>query len=265
MNIATESASQSAIEVTLSLGEWTIAALLVTTLIAVHLIAPRVARLPAQTQDRLASIGGGAAVAYVFVHLMPELAEGGKALTDLPLTDYAPTPLVESGLFLLALVGMVILYSVEIVNDSGKTSNKLKYNVHLLAFAVINMLYAYTMPSLLTTGIDYAIVFTFVIAMHALLGDRILARTHPNHFTHQDRWVGILGAIVGFALALFVTPLSDLALAIPTALLGGGLLMTTFREELPAASKARLLWFLIGAGVITALLLVATAISAAQQ
>ena len=256
--------ASGAAEVSLSIGEWVIAGVLVASLIVVHLIAPWVARLPSRTQDRLASIGGGAAVAYVFVHLLPELAEGGKALTDLPLTDYAPTPLVESGLFLLALVGMVILYSVEIVNDSGKASSRLKYNVHLVAFALINVLYAYTMPSLLTTGIDYAVLFTFVIAMHALLGDRILARTHPSHFNHQDRWVGIVGVLVGFALALFVTPLSDLALAIPTALLGGGLLMTTFREELPAASKARLPWFLMGAGVITGLLLIATAISASQ-
>ena len=44
-------------------------------------------------------------------------------------------------------------------------------------------------------------------------------------------------------------------------LFGGGLLMTTFREELPVASKARLLWLLAGVIGMSALLLGAVTIS----
>lgn len=237
--------------------EWAIAAGLAASLVVVHLIAPRIARLPGNAQARLASVGGGVAVAYVFVQLLPELAEGGRSLTDLPIADYAPTPIIESGLFLIALAGMLIVYSLDVVADSGRGSTRWLYRVHMLAFAAINAMYAYTMPSLLTTGVDYAVLFTVAIAAHTLLVDRTLARAHPDLFRHEDRWIGILGVVVGLTIAAVFPPVDELTLAVATALLGGGLLMTTFREELPVASKARLAWLLGGAAVMTALLLAA--------
>lgn len=247
---------------TLSFEQWLIAGVLAVVLVIIHLIAPRVARMGDQTQLRLASIGGGVAVAYVFVQVMPELADGGRSLSDLQISDFAPTPIVESGLFLIALIGMLVIYSLDVVADSGRGSSRMLYRVHMGVFALINAIYAYTMPSLLTTGVDYAVLFTLAIGAHTLLVDRTLARSHPDLFSHQDRWIGILGVIIGFAFAAVFPPVQELTLAVATALLGGGLLMTTFREELPVASKARLIWLLSGAAVMTALLLAAVTISA---
>jgi hypothetical protein len=235
--------------------EWVIAGALAGALVVVHLVAPRVARLPGVAQDRLASVGGGVAVAYVFVQLLPELAEGGRSLSDLPIADFAPTPVVESGLFLVALIGMIVIYSLDVVAEEGHGSRRWLYRAHMAVFAVMNAIYAYTMPSLLTTGFDYAVLFTIAIAAHTLLVDRTLARAHPDLFRREDRWIGIAGVAFGFALAAVFPPVSEVTLAVTTALLGGGLLMTTFREELPVASKARLLWLLGGAAVMTVLLL----------
>jgi hypothetical protein len=255
-------ASGAGIDVSsLSAGQWVIAAALALVLVIVHLIAPWVARLPGSTQDRLASIGGGVAVAYVFVQLLPELAEGGRSLTDLPISDYAPTPVIESGLFLVALIGMIAIYSLDVLADNGRGSTRWLYGVHMAVFALINAIYAYTMPSLLTTGIDYAVLFTLAIGAHVLLVDRTLARAHPDLFRHEDRWIGIAGVVIGFGLAAVFPPVNELTLATTTALLGGGLLMTTFREELPVASKARLLWLLAGVIGMSALLLGAVTIS----
>ena len=47
----------------------------------------------------------GAGMAYVFVHLLPELASHGKALSDAPgMETFAPTPITEALLFLISLV-----------------------------------------------------------------------------------------------------------------------------------------------------------------
>ncbi len=55
-------------------------------LAAVHLAAPAWNRRPAASSRAAASFGGGIAVAYVFLHLLPELAAGneeiGEALAD---------------------------------------------------------------------------------------------------------------------------------------------------------------------------------------
>ena len=45
-------------------------------------------------------------------------------------------------------------------------------------------------------------------------------------------------------------------LALATAFLGGGLLMTVFREEFPAANSTRLLWFPAGSGGMLILLII---------
>jgi hypothetical protein len=102
---------------------------------------------------------------------------------------------------------------------------------------------------------------TSVLFAHILLADRALARAHPLQFKHETRWFGIGAIVLGLAAAYFLPPASDIVLGIATAFLGGGLLMTTFREELPSASRARLPWFLLGTAVMTGLLLAALAIS----
>ncbi len=52
---------------------------LVGVLAALHLASPHLRRLPFVPEPALASFAGGLAVAYVFVHLLPELAEHQEA------------------------------------------------------------------------------------------------------------------------------------------------------------------------------------------
>ena len=241
--------------------DWLIAIVLAASLAAAHLSASKVAGLKERTQDTLASLGGGVAVAYVFVHLMPELATGGKELSDANVVSFAPTPVAEALLFLVALVGLVLFFVLDVRAEEGRVSSVSAYRIHLVSFAIISGLYAYTMPSLVSTGWDYAVLLTTVLFAHILLADRALARAHPHQFKYETRWVGIAAIVIGLAAAYFLPPASDLVLAVATAFLGGGLLMTTFREELPSASRARLPWFLLGTAVMTALLLGVLAIS----
>ena len=95
---------------------WLVAALCVLAIGSCHWLAIWVASRPEQQQRRWASIGGGAGLAYVFVHLLPELASGGSELSDARgLIDYVPTPLVESLLFLVALCGVLVVFSLNVL------------------------------------------------------------------------------------------------------------------------------------------------------
>ena len=203
----------------------------------------------------LASLGGGTAVAYIFVHLMPELAVGGKSLTELNIAKYTPTPITEAALFLTAMVGMVVFFTLDVLAQQGKSSTRTNFTIHLIAFGVLSGLYAYTLPALVTTGWAYAALFTFVLAVHTLLADRTMARAHPRLFAHETRWVGVAGVAAGLACAILLPPANELVLATAIAFLGGVLLMVTFREELPQASRTRLPWFLGGLTLMTIVLL----------
>ena len=54
--------------------------------------------------------------------------------------------------------------------------------------------------------------------------------------------------------------ISDLHLAVATAFVGGGLLISVFREELPDAKHSSLSWFSMGLLTMMVLLLIATAL-----
>jgi len=241
-------------------ADWLIALALAITLAAAHFFAFRISTLPSKTQDVLASVGGGAAIAYVFIHLMPELAVGGRSLSELDIAKFAPTPITEAGLFLTAMIGMVTFFILDVRTEDGRLSTKISFRAHLASFASISAIYAYTLPSLVTTGWSYAALFTVVLAGHLLLADRALARAHPTQFEHETRWVGMAAVGAGFVAAFLLPPANDYLLAICTAFLGGVLLMTTFREELPTASRTRIPWFLSGLLVMGGLLLIVLAV-----
>lgn len=237
---------------------WIIASFCVSVIAGCHLLAGMVAARPEREQQRWASLGGGAGVAYVFLHLLPELAIGGKALSATPgMQTFATTPVIEALLFLVALLGVAFFFSMDVISNQYKKSNSMVALIHGLAFALINYLYAYTLPSLITTGRLYGLLFTVAISAHVLVADRTMARHHPRVYRRRFRWLGTTAVAVGYAHAALLHPISDFTLAIATAFLGGGLLISVFHEEIPSPSSTRLWWFLIGLGMMTILLLMA--------
>ena len=82
-------------------------------LAALHLLAPRIRKLPFVPEPVTASLAGGVAVAYVFLHLLPELAEGNERITAILGDEVPRSPLLELGIFFVALLGFLIFYGLE--------------------------------------------------------------------------------------------------------------------------------------------------------
>ena len=236
---------------------WFVATICVLIIASCHWYAVVLAGQSDSQQQRLASLGGGAGLAYVFVHLLPELASGGSELSEtIGMIPYAPSHLIEALLFLIALLGVLVVFSIDVLAQRQTFLFSISSWLHLSSFAAINYLYAYSLPSLIGTGIEYGILFTVAIAGHVLLADRFSVIHHPKRFRHRNRWIGSAALLLGLLNAFLFHPISDLTLALATAFLGGGLLMTVFREELPAANSTRLLWFLSGSGGMAILLII---------
>ena len=237
---------------------WISSILCVMVIASSHWLASKVANRPDREQVRWASFGGGAGMAYVFVHLLPELASHGQALSGAPVMEtFAPTPITEALLFLIALVGIMVTYSLDVLASHERQAGKVAGSLHTLNFAAISYLYAYSLPSLISTGLAYGVLFTIAISAHVLLADRTMAARHPTIFRTRMRWIGTAALILGLLHAALLHPVADLHLAIATAFLGGGLLMAVFREELPTVNRTRLGWFVAGTLSMTSLLLLA--------
>ena len=238
---------------------WILVALCVLTIGSCHWLAALISKQPTPIQIRWASVGGGAGLAYVFIHLLPELASGGQTISDAAgMQSFVPSAMTESLLFLVALVGVLIPYTLNVISKQHPKSTQWTGAARLLTFALISYLYAYSLPSLLSTGISYGLLFTIAISAHVLLADRTLAAEHPVTFRRRFRWIGSAALVLGSLHAAVLHPVSDLTLAIATAFVGGGLLISVFREELPDAGQSRLLWFSLGLFSMGGLLLIAT-------
>ncbi len=74
-------------------------------LVGLHLLAARIRELPGVPDTALGSFGGGLAVAYVFLHLLPELAEGNEGVAEALEDAVEVTPLLDLGIFVVALGG----------------------------------------------------------------------------------------------------------------------------------------------------------------
>jgi hypothetical protein len=245
-------------------------------LAALHLAAPHIRRLPLVPEHATASFAGGLAVSYVFLHLLPELAAGNKELGELFNEEATPSALLELGIFLVALVGFTLFYSLERMAErthpapaggaspgASGVSRSGAFWVHLGSFGVYNAIITYTMPLTYRTGVDFAVLFTVAMGLHFVLSDRELEEHYGELF---DRWLPRLllaaALVVGWGLSALFAPTRTVTVSVLTAFLAGSILLNVFRQELPTARRSSLPWFLTGLALYAALLAVVTGLGA---
>ncbi|MGY1669131.1 hypothetical protein [Geodermatophilus sp. SYSU D00710] len=268
-------AEGAAVESLLTTTQSVVGALALTALLAgLHLAAPHVRRLPLVPERATTSFAGGLAVAYVFLHLLPEIAEGNEAVGEALGDVVDPTPLVDLGIFMVALGGFAAFYGLQRLADRrapapSRTGDAQPvpaeepagvYWLHVGAFSVYNVLITYTMALRLRTGVAFAVLFTVAMGLHFVLTDRSLEEHYPRRFPRTGRLVLAGALVVGWLLDALFAPTSTLLVAVLTALLGGSILLNVFKEELPATGRSSYPWFLTGLVLYAGLLSVVTAL-----
>jgi hypothetical protein len=241
-----------------------ISLLLALVLAGLHMAAPRLRRLPFLPESATASFAGGLAVAYVFLHLLPEIAAGNEAIGEALSDVVEPTPLLELAIFLVALAGFTVFYGLERTARRARSRAGGEpvgvYWLHLCSFAVYNGLITYGMALRVRTGLVFAVLFVLAMGLHFVLTDRGLEEHYPRRFARSGR-VALAGALLlGWALSALAAPTSTLVVALLTALLGGSILLNVFKEELPSDRRSSFGWFLTGLVLYAALLAGVTAL-----
>ncbi|MBV7256642.1 hypothetical protein KCG44_07570 [Pacificimonas sp. WHA3] len=233
---------------------------LVALLVAVHLFSGKLKFLERLPRSRWLSAAGGSSVAYVFVHLLPELAHAQSLLgKQAEGTDFAA---IETHIYLIALVGLVLFYGLQQVMSSSAARRDMVttprlFWLHLSTFAVYSIIIGY----LLIQGEDRtpAALATYGIAMalHMIVVDVGLRLAHGQLYHDKGRWVLAAMPILGAGLAL-TTDISELAILSMVAFLGGGVILNVLKEELPEDRQSSFAAFLAGTAGYTVLLLLAT-------
>ncbi|GAA1134135.1 hypothetical protein [Citricoccus alkalitolerans] len=249
-------------ELDITAAVW-ITAALTLVLVGLHLAAPWIRRLPMVPERYTGSFAGGLAVAYVFLHLLPEIAAGNEAIGEALQDVVEPTPLLELAVFLVALAGFTLFYGLERLatahgsresrptavstsTGGGAVESAGVYWLHLGAFMVYNVLITYTMVLRVRTGVWFAVLFTVAIGLHFLLTDRSLAEHYPRRFRTHGRLLLAAALVLGSGLATVAAPTSTVIVALLTAFIGGSTLLNVFKEEVPSNRSSSFGWFLTG-------------------
>lgn len=229
---------------------------------AIHIFVRRIKALQMTPRSVWLSFAGGASVAYVFIHLLPELASHQSAFEDGIEVQAGLLAELETHVYLIALGGLSIFYGLDhLVRPERQLPARAEtmaehkvFWLHLGSFAAYNMLIGYLLVHREDMHLRSLILYAAAMALHFLVNDEGLRRNHGERYDHTGRWLLAASPLVGFAVGL-VLALPDLVISALFAFLAGGIIMNVLKEELPEERASRFSAFAVGALSYAVLLL----------
>lgn len=213
-----------------------------------HVAGGRLHGLDLVPRSWLLSAGSGVSVAYVFVHLLPEVAA---------LEEHAGQEAVG---WLVALAGLVVFYGLELAARRGTDPDDEHRDdvgrVHLASYTLYNGLIGYLLVERSHESARALLVFALAMALHFLVNDHALRAHHGRLYHDTGRWLVAGGVLLGAAIGVAVTA-SDAVLGLLVAFLAGAVTMNVLKEELPEGQSSRWVPFAGAAAAYAGLLLVA--------
>ncbi|WP_147115154.1 hypothetical protein [Tateyamaria sp. syn59] len=195
---------------------------------AIHFLVPHLRFLEGIPRSRWLSFAGGVAVAYVFMHLLPELAEHQEALTEE--TSF------ELLVYALSLSGLALFYGLERMVQSSKQGRERAEDhvfwIHAVSFAIYNILIGYFLlhredPS----GVSLAI-YVVAMGLHFVTNDFGMHDDHRELYDRRGRYLLAAAVVMGWVLGV-VLEIPEIYLLGTFSFLAGGVVLNVLKEELP--------------------------------
>ena len=231
-------------------------------LVVVHLFSGRLRFLDAVPRSGWLSAFGGISVAYVFVHLLPELAEGQKTLEG-EVREAGLLGFLEDHVYLVALVGLSLFYYVEQKSVRSRHARRERegrdhtgasaFRLSVGSFAVYNVLIGYLLVHGEFDDLQALALYTVALGVHFVINDFGLREHHKDGYEHGGRYVLSTAVVLGWLLGM-VAEIPEAAIAVIVAFIGGGVVLNVLKEELPGERRARFMPFAAGAAVYSAVL-----------
>jgi len=227
----------------------------------VHLYSGRIRFLETVPRSRWLSAAGGVAVAYVFLHILPDLDNHQDVIVQ---TGGFGLAFLEHHVYLIALLGLAMFYGLERLAKqsrqqsqkagTGDVTSETVFWLHIASFGLYNALIGYLLLHREDPGLRSLIFFFIALALHFVVNDHGLREHHKQVYQRLGRWILAAAVLVGGAIGQG-TKLPAPAIAVLFAFLAGGIILNVLKEELPEERESRFWAFAAGAGLYAALLI----------
>jgi zinc transporter ZupT len=242
------------------------AGILAIALSLVHLFARNIRSFNTIPRSRWLSFSSGVSVAYVFVHILPDLSKAQETIRQT--LDETPVNqsllFLEHHIYLMALLGISVFYGLERAVTASRQRNQESgkgdipeigiFWLHIGSFAIYNALIGYLLFHREEPGLLSLLFFAIALGLHFIVNDYGLRENHKHTYDKTGRWVLAIAILVGAAIG-YGTHIHEAAIALLFAFIAGGIILNIFKEELPEERESHFGSFALGAGIYAVLLL----------
>jgi hypothetical protein len=214
-------------------------------------------------QRKLLSFGAGVTIAYVFVHLLPELEAAREVLARNDARMALPFPALR--VYLAALIGFMFFYALGYLVAANRKpagseatqgeEDRLRRSLHVDAFLVYVWLAGYLAVRSLEEGTTPTTLYTVALGLHFLSLDFTLFHEYGPWYKRSARYAFALAPLTGWTVGIFVG-FSQFFTAALLGFMSGGIILNAIASELPKEKEGRLLYFLFGGAFYAALLII---------
>jgi hypothetical protein len=218
--------------------------LTVLVLAIVHLAAGTTALLGLRWRPRALSAASGVSVAYVFLDLLPDLAEQQSVIDRVGLF-----PSLDRHIYILALVGLTVSLWVETASRESRRRRRAigepdetgtaTFWLSIISFMVLNAAIGYAVASPGDRAVEPLWMFAVAMGLHFLANDHSLVEHHGDRYQRIGRWLLVAGLITGWLIgSLPAVEIRPDILALVLAYIAGGTIMNILRHELPDTDRS---------------------------
>lgn len=205
----------------------------------------------------LVSASAGASVAYVWIHVIPELNERQQAFTQAAGT-HLPAPQLR--VYVCGLIGFIGFYGFEhmrrLHSDSvapGQPTHPRIYRLYLVGFSLYVALVGYLMIETAERGLLSLVLYWVAMALHFLAVNHSFEESGEDYYKERGRWLLASAVLIGGFVGMF-TQLNIRLVATLLGLLSGGVIVNSVLMELPRGREGKFVPFFSGAAAFAVLL-----------
>jgi len=226
---------------------------------------PKVHRPGNIRRRSLLSFSAGASVAYIFVHLSPELAGARHVFVED--TAHGASTLAHYAVNIATMLGFVFFYGLdqffvglkpgkEQPHTEEKQGGDTAFWAHVGVFGTYAWLVSYLLVDTLEEGVVPIGFYAVAMGLHFLTVSHGLHREYGTLYDRKGVWLLAVCSLAGWISGMLIDFQKPIV-AILLALVAGGVIVNTLIGELPREKEGRFFPFLFGAIAYTVLLLVA--------